>query len=254
LLEARIATGLSDWTGVLEQLPSGVIALDEQAHELRARAYQAMDRPNDALEAYGAALAIHPHSPGLWLGMGEAQRMAGQPNRALASFSKALTYDPQDGRIQNNLGSLHASRGDLETAIVRFKLAIESESTPPEAYSNLSTAYRRSGFLTEAVETARRGKDLTPDAGTLNALGNAYAALGEQDNAAQAYLEGPLRKPDRVQLHFNLARSYEKQGNTDLAILRYREVLKRLGDRFASRKTSIETRIRQLERGADSTQ
>jgi tetratricopeptide (TPR) repeat protein len=237
----------------LESVPRSS-SFDEQAHLLRALAYQKTGDPGSSLQAFRAGLEIHPHHPGLWLGIGDAQRALGRYEEADESYHKALSYDPQNGDALNNLGLMYASKGDMEGAIKFLERALSDLGRPLEVFSNLSAAYRRSGMLNQALEVAKTGEAIRSGPDILNAIGNAYSGLGDQKNAMDAFKAGLLEDPDHVQLHFNLARSYESLDRVENAIRQYKEVLKRLGDRFSSRKTSIENRIRLLETGADSTQ
>ena len=269
LVTARIASARGDWSGVLTSLESvpRSSSFDEQAHLLRALAYQKTGDPDSSLQAFRAGLEIHPHHPGLWLGIGDAQRALGRYEEADESYHKALSYDPQNGDALNNLGVMYASKGDMEGAINFLERALSDLGRPLEVFSNLSAAYRRSGMLDRALEVAKTGEAIrwAPDIAQtreairsgpdiLNAIGNAYSGLGDQKNAMDAFKAGLLEDPDHVQLHFNLARAYESLDRVDHAIRQYKEVLKRLGDRFVSRKTSIENRIRLLRTEADSTQ
>ena len=256
VVEARLAAARSNWPGVLEVLgtTSVLSGVDEQAHLLEARAHEGMNQPEDAATAYAAGLSIHPHSPGLWLGLGNAQRRTTKLAAAEESFRNGLKYDPRDGRILNNLGSVRAALGDLEQATEFFRQAIEAEATPADAFGNLSTAYRRSGKLDEAVEAAALGLAEREDADLRNAQGNALAAKGDHRGAVHAFGKGLETTPDHVQLRFNLARSYEVLDEPGLAIRTYQIVLRLLGDQYEDRRKFIENRISLLERGAGSAQ
>jgi len=119
-VEARLAAREMEWGKVLTAIDSAREGLDERAHQMRARAYEGVNEPNKAIEAYRKALSIHPHSPGLCLGLGAVQRMVGHVAPAKRSFQTALKYDPQDGRILNNLGAARSAQGDLKQAITLF--------------------------------------------------------------------------------------------------------------------------------------
>ena len=166
----------------------------------------------------------------------------------------ALLYDPQDGRVLNNLGTLIASRGNLELATGYLERAITAESTPADVYGNLSTVFRRSGALDKAIESALRGLEIDPDGDLANALGNAYAARGDHQEAVRAYTDGLVTAPDHVQLLFNLARSYESLNRVGDAIRTYRKVLVRIQGSFPERRKFVEKRLVLLEKGTGSQQ
>ena len=256
LVRARLAAARLDWQGVLDATDrlNSFAGVDEQAHLLQARAYEGTGRHDKAVEAYRKGLLIHPHATSLWLGLGVALRMAGQVDSAQQSFERALLYDPQDGRVLNNLGTLIASQGDLERATVYLERALAAESTPADVYGNLSTVYRRAGALDKAIESARRGLVIDPSGDLANALGNAYAARGDYEEAVRTYAGGLVTSPDHVQLLFNLARSYDSLSRVGEAIRTYQKVLTRIRGSFPERRKFIEKRIVLLEKGPGSQQ
>ena len=256
LVSARLAAVRLDWQSVLDATDrvNSFAGVDEQAHLLRARAYEGTDRHDKAIEAYRKGLSIHPHATSLWLGLGVAQRMAGQLDSAQESFERALLYDPQDGRVLNNLGTLIASQGDLERATAYLERALTAESTPVDVYGNLSTVFRRAGALDKAIESARRGLEIESSGDLANALGNALAARGDHQEAVRVYLEGFVTAPDHVQLLFNLARSYESLNRAGEAIRTYHKVLARVGESFPERRKFVEKRLALLEKGTGSQQ
>ena len=66
---------------------------------------QHLDRPRDAAEAFGKALAKNPNNADAWFGRGSVLLEGGKPQEALAQFDRALALNPDSFLAYQNKGA-----------------------------------------------------------------------------------------------------------------------------------------------------
>ncbi|MBC2713328.1 MAG: tetratricopeptide repeat protein [Desulfosarcina sp.] len=71
-----------------EQNPQDVASWIQLGH-----LYFGANRPNDAIEAYGKALAIEPENANVWTDLGIMYRRSGSPEKAVEAFDRAMKID-----------------------------------------------------------------------------------------------------------------------------------------------------------------
>ena len=87
-----------------------------EAHVALGRTLSQLGRPEEAREAYRAALAEAPGLPAALVGLGRLELEAGRPERAVASFEAALAADPGHRQALYNLAAALALLGRPEEA------------------------------------------------------------------------------------------------------------------------------------------
>jgi tetratricopeptide (TPR) repeat protein len=165
-----------DWLARAVALKPGMAA----AHNARGAAWAALGRHDDALGCYRATLASAPNSADAQHNVGTALAALGREDEALAAYDAALALDPahagalaNKGNALKTLGRLDAARGALARAIALDPLAARA-------------------YLSLAECGPVRADDLLR--GSLEALLRDHAAMPS---------------PDRMHLHFALAKAYD---------------------------------------------
>jgi protein O-GlcNAc transferase len=216
------------------------------------QALQALDRWQDAAEAYRRVLRSDPKSFDARLALGMALQRAGQPAPAAAAYRSALALRPHDAAATANLGTALREMGDIDQAIEQLRAAVNLEplaaSHPvnlgialcqrrdfraaelilretlardpqhAEAAFNLGNALRGLGRPSDALEQYRHAAALRPDyADALNNLGNVHKELGDLCAAMAAFEAALLARPDYVLALNNLGCLLRTLGRSDEA-------------------------------------
>jgi protein O-GlcNAc transferase len=132
-------------------------------HFERGTTLQRLQRLEDALSSYDAALRIRPDFPECLNNRGTTLRDLQRQEEALASYDAALALRPHYPAALNNKGLVLLRSGRLPDAARHFKRAIELRPDYPLAWSNLGLVLRDLGRLIEALAAADRAVELRGD-------------------------------------------------------------------------------------------
>ena len=97
-------------------------------------AYDAMNRPNDALKQTDELVAMKPADAETRVIRGNHQRALGQMDLALQDYNEAIRLDPKYPVAWNNRGVLKRKSGDFEGALNDFNKAITLDGSSPDGY------------------------------------------------------------------------------------------------------------------------
>jgi tetratricopeptide (TPR) repeat protein len=211
-----------------------------------------MDRLDEALASYDAALALNPDFVEAHNNRGVVLAESNSSEAALASYDRALALSPGLAAVLNNRGNLLLDLGRTEQALADYdqvlalhpgyadawngrgtalqrldriaeaeqalRRAIEFKPDYAEAYGNLGAVHIDLGKLAEAEALIRHALELKP--GNVSALGNlarVLADLGRSGEAEAAARHAVALKPDNADAHFNLGTVLIKLGLSDAA-------------------------------------
>jgi protein O-GlcNAc transferase len=216
------------------------------------QALQALERWQDAVEAYCRVLRSDANSVEAHVALGVALQRAGQRAQAAAAYRSALALRPQDAAATANLGTVLREMGDIDPAIELLRTAVNLEPLAAshavnlgialcqrrdfasaelilratlarepghaEAAFNLGNALRGLGRPRAALEQYQHAADLRPDyADALNNLGNMHKELGDLSTAAAAFEAALRARPDYVLALNNLGCLLRTLGRSDEA-------------------------------------
>lgn len=122
-------------------------------------ALNGLERPADAVRAFGAALARNPASAEAWFNLGVSQALLGDVAQARTAYGRGLRLMPAEPRALANLAMVEAQAGRLELTVQYLVQAIAGGNASAEAYNNLGRAYlglNRAGDAVRALEQALR--------------------------------------------------------------------------------------------------
>jgi tetratricopeptide (TPR) repeat protein len=178
----------------------------------------------EASQVFSAAIARHPRSARLHIGLGTAHYARGQYEDAIKSFCQAADLAPSDPRPYQFLGEMYgvapALSGEVTGRLARF-----AKAHPRNALAQFH--YAMSLWKGQAAEPAdlRQTEALLRRAVALDRrLAKGLLELGILLSDEQRYkeaiqeLQSAIRlEPDLAQAHYRLAQAYQRTGQKALA-------------------------------------
>lgn len=135
-------------------------------------------RPEEALEAFRAALELDPARARSWNYLGGAHFSRGDLRTALADFTKAFELDPLDVRVCNNIGTVHERLGEYARAEEHYLAAVRIDPAYPTSHRNLGVLYaERLGRPAEARRAWERFLELAPEGAAADEVRNELEKL-----------------------------------------------------------------------------
>ena len=181
---------------------------------------------DEAAQVFTAAIARHPESARLHVGLGIAHYSRGQYEDAVKSFCRAADLAPSDPRPYQFLGEMYGVAPALGEEVTR-RLAGFVKANPRNALAHFHYAMSLWKGQPGGSEPAdmRQVEALLREAVTLDPkLAKGYLELGILLSDEQRYQEAiqELRRatqlePDLAQAHYRLARAYQRTGQKALA-------------------------------------
>ncbi len=187
-----------------------------------------------ALGLYQQALSRH-HLPAeqtiSWNRLGESYRALERLEEAGQAYRQALALDPIYPWPYHNLGLLAEQQGDLERAAAFFRQALDRhqrDSDRAAAWTHLGHVYRRQEQLHKAIDAYRRAAELDPTyAEPWGYLGDVLRTLEQAKEAISAYRKAIGLNPAEPWPYHHLAWLYQQQGRYEEALTRYQQAIER---------------------------
>ena len=182
------------------------------------------NRPEEAAQAYRAALKIDPVNVEACANLGIVAMVQGNWTEAAEELQRALKMHPSHRRVQALLGlcELHLGRHDDALKLLSSSFPhLEDPKLKREVGLQLLEIWQQAGELEKADAMLGQLQQLYPtDAMVL------YAAYRVHSDLAFRAIESlALTAPDSVQLHRALAEHKVNEGHAEEAIAEYRKAL-----------------------------
>ena len=107
--------------------------------------------PEQAIDAYGRALALDPEHADALLNVGRLLHEAGELDAAEARYRAAAAADPSSARARYNLGVVLEDRGQTAAAMAAYREAIGADRFFAAAHFNLSRLLQAAGRKPDAI-------------------------------------------------------------------------------------------------------
>lgn len=181
-------------------------------------------RDEAAIDRYTAALEQQPARQ--WMVERYELQMANDRSKqALGHLEGWLEDNPQDHAARHLLGSLQIRRGRSKAAETTYRQLVERRPEDLVALNNLAWLLRREASG-EALEYARRARDLAPEEPTvLDTLGVVLLNSGDPEGAQKVLQTAYAHERSTSSIGFNLARAQLAAGDRDAAAALLRELL-----------------------------
>lgn len=201
----------------------------------RAKHLHSEGQLNEAISQYKTAAELDPENPWIFNAMGLAMTEARDFKSAEKAFREALELNAELTDVHNNLGVLYSEMGQKEKAFEEFTTVVRNPSypTPEKALFNMGALYFRDQNYELASMYYRRSVEKNPKfAMGYRGLGEVHLALEEPEMALDNFEHALELRPDDVPSLYEMARLYDKQGETEKALDYYRRVVE--VDRFST--------------------
>jgi len=206
---------------------------DGNVHFMLGVSYLREGASTKALKEFLQAVESDPKNPDVHAGLAQAY----QAKRAFAlaeeHYLKALELRKDDPQIENNLGALYLDMQQWDKAIDAFRKAGNNLlfGNSEIAYTGMGVAYFNKGDYLDAIESYTKALQFDqryPQAHFY--LGEAYAALNQNEQAISAYREALHWVPGYVAARYRLAMAYMRQDKTAAAREEFLEVVRQSPD------------------------
>ncbi len=173
----------------------------------------------DSIREFERAIALNPNyaTAHHWFGDGPLLAV-GQFDRAIAEGKRAVELDPLSVIITADLGADYLVARRYDEAIEQFHKAIDLDPRFYYAHWNLAQALEMKGDLRGALTEYKKAVELDDDPFVLALLGQAYAKVGQRDDALKILAQLPQIAAHRYVPSYSFALLQMALGEKDKAI------------------------------------
>ena len=172
-----------------------------------------------SIKEFERAIALNPNyaTAHHWFGDGPLLAV-GQFDRAIAEGKRAVELDPLSLIINADLGADYLTARRYDEAIEQLRKTLEMDPRFYYAHWNLAETLELQGKLQEALPEYKKAVELDDDHPVLALLGQAYAKLGQRDQALKILAQLPRLAAQRYVPSYSFAILHMALGEKDKAI------------------------------------
>jgi Flp pilus assembly protein TadD len=168
-------------------------------------AYARLEKYDQAVSSYEAALEHRPDDREALLGISVALLAANRFDRAVAILQEAVQHHPQDDGLLTNLGNAYLRLGKVAEAQDALARAISANPENPDAYNLLGLCAVQRGDRQQAEQSFREAIRLQPTlAEPHNNLANILTAEQRYDEAKFHFKKALVVNPQYADAHHGL--------------------------------------------------
>jgi len=193
------------------------------ARKLLGRSYMLLDQPDEARQALQPVVGSDSDDLELLTLVGLSELRSGDTAAGIAGLERVLAADASKVTLRKELASIYMTTGETSLAIQELRTLVGGGENETEALLIIGSL--RSGEFEQAISSSLDLLANNPqDPVIMSLAGNVFAASGDYKEARR-YLEKALAvQPDFFPATMALARIEELEGNTDRAIVLYRNM------------------------------
>jgi Tfp pilus assembly protein PilF len=153
--------------------------------------------------------------------------VAGKYEEAIIAYGKALAIEPRSVMLNYNMGSCMAALGRWDEAVEYYQRSLEVEPQKPEVLFRLADVFVEQGKIDQAIELYRQGTEYDAPHRARGPLGVAslLAGQGRYGSAVRWWRRGLEIEPDNKVARVGLAKALTEEGEIDAAIDEYRKAV-----------------------------
>jgi len=161
------------------------------------RAYQTLERLEDASCVYDQALTLQPNSAEIWNNQGLVKEKLKHWESALESYQRALTLKPNYIKALNNCGNALQALDRIEEALSYYVQVLELDAGFPDIHYNYGCLLQRLKHWNQAQACFGKAIELKNDhVGALNNFGFLLIEQGLLDEALTFFARVVQLKPE----------------------------------------------------------
>ena len=188
---------------------------------LEARGFHYLDSGNLGLAEihFLAALKKGPHTPKLYVGLGETFRQQKKWSQAKLAYEQALTMKPDNTQALVGIGKMYREQGQANRALPYLLKARKSDPHNPEVLTELAIVCDAVGDDATAESLFHQVVNMKPESSAAyNNLGFRHLLTGHYDKAITAFSRAAALAPGNKLIQCNLATASALKGNEKTAL------------------------------------
>jgi protein O-mannosyl-transferase len=135
-----------------------------------------------------ATAKTSPSSPNNYNNLGDMYARHGNYEMAIQAFKTGLEISPNYGDVHHNLANVYVHVSDYESAIFHYEKAVSLNPKLWQSHIGLANIYFSHQEYAPTVHHLLEAASINPGLPTLySSLGISYAAMGENEKAAEAF-------------------------------------------------------------------
>ncbi len=165
-----------------------------------------------AEKAFQTALEKNPESLRPYYALARIYLSENRAEEAIAQYQAIIEKNPEQAGPHMLLGTLFDMRKDFEKSEAHYRKALEVRPDFAPAANNLAyLLVEREGGLDEALNLARRARELMPDdPSVMDTLGWVYYHRGLYASAISEFSDSLKKIPDNPVVHYHLGLAHHK--------------------------------------------
>jgi TolB-like protein/Tfp pilus assembly protein PilF len=173
-----------------------------------------------SIKEFERAIALNPNyaTAHHWFGGGGPLLLVGEFDRAIAEAKRAVELDPLSLIINADLGTGYFVQRRYDEAIEQLRRTLEIDSRFYYAHWTLGEALELKGQLREALAEYKKAAELDDDPYVLGLVAQAYAKLGERNEAVKILEQMQQLATRRYVADYSFALVHMALGEKDKAV------------------------------------
>lgn len=186
-----------------------------------ATAHAGMNNWKEAEHAIRQAQYFSPNDPKLKSKLAQFVIRQQRLPEGIQLLKQAIALEPEEKSLHRDLADALTASGDIEGAKAELKLAGVLVANPAEvAVQQGDTAFLHRDFPS-AIRNYGIASEKQPTPEIFQKIGDAYLAVGNDDDALKSYQKSLSIMPDDAGVHYSAGVIFERKGDIDKAISEY---------------------------------
>lgn len=186
-----------------------------------AALYVTTGRIEAARQLYVGALDVDPQNSSALIGLARIARREQSPDEAIRLMQRVIELKPGNWEAYNTLGSINFRIGRYDDSTEAFRKAVYLDPGNHVTAANLAAAGMMSGEFVTARDGLIEAAAMSPDPAVFMNLGIAHYYLGEFDNAVAALRQAVQLAPSSAGMQISLADALSAAGEEQEAAQYY---------------------------------